>query len=129
MARSTRQFIDLDAAFGYNPRTRDVATKSDDNAIRNALNNLIHTKHYERPFQPGLGCQIHNLLFENMDTFTLILAERTIRDSISKHEPRIEVLDVDVTARDDNDLYIQVVYKIRNTTQPAVFTTTFTRVR
>lgn len=129
MARNTRQFIDLDAAFGLNPRTRDVATKSDDNAIRNALSNLINTKHYERPFQPGLGCQIHNLLFENNDPLTLILAQRTIIDSITKHEPRVEVLDVQVTPNDYNDLFIEIVYKIKNTDTPAIFTTTFTRVR
>ena len=129
MARNTRQFIDLDAAFGYNPRTRDVAAKYDDNAIRNSISNLINTKHYERPFQPGLGCQIHNLLFENNDPLTLILAQRTIEDAIVKHEPRVDVLNVQVTTDDYNDMFIEVVYRIKNTEVPATFTTTFTRVR
>ena len=129
MARSTRQFSDLDAAFTLNPRTRDVAAKYDDNAIRGALRNLIHTKHYDRPFQPNLGCQLHNLMFENMDEFTLALAERTIRDSINKFEPRVELLNVQVAALDTNDLFIEVVYRIRNTTTHILFTTTFTRVR
>lgn len=129
MARNTRQFIDLDAAFTLNPRTRDVATKTDDNAIRNALRNLIMTKHYERPFQPNLGCQLHNILFENNDPLSLIIAERAIADSIRKFEPRVELLDVQVTTSDFNDMFIEVVYKIRNSTEPSVFTTTFTRVR
>lgn len=129
MARQTRQFIDLDAAFGFNPRTHDVATKTDDNAVRGALRNLIHTRHYERPFNPGLGCQLHNLLFENMDPTTIVLAQQTIQDAIVKHEPRVDVLDVQVTPNDDNSLYIQVVYKIKNTPNPSLFTTTFTRVR
>lgn len=129
MTRATRQFIDLDAAFSFNPRTRDVAVKVDDNAIRGALRNLINTRHYERPFAPDLGCQIHNLLFENGDPFTLILAERTIRNAIVKYEPRVEVLNVGVDFKDDNDLYITIEYKIRNTEQVAIFTTTFTRVR
>jgi phage baseplate assembly protein W len=129
MARSTRQFSDLDAAFTLNPRTRDVAARYDDNAIRGALRNLIHTKHYDRPFQPNLGCQLTTLLFENMDEFTLALAERTIRDSINKFEPRVELLNVQVTGLESNDLFIEVVYRIRNTTTPSLFTTTFTRVR
>lgn len=130
MARNTRNFIDLDAAFTRNPRTRDVATKTDDNAVRGALRNLIHTRHYERPFQPGLGCQIHNLLFEQLDLITTVLAERVIRDSITKYEPRVELLNVQVTAdADSNDVFIQIDYRIRNTEVPSTFTTTFTRIR
>jgi phage baseplate assembly protein W len=129
MSRQTRTFSDLDAAFSLNPRTRDVAARYDDNAIRGALRNLIHTKHYDRPFQPDLGCQISNLLFENMDQFTLNLAEKTILNAIIKFEPRVEVLEMNIQALDSNDLFIQIVYKIRNTNTPSVFTTTFTRVR
>ena len=129
MARSTRQFIDLDAAFSYNPRTRDVATKTDDNAIRGALRNLIHTKNYERPFQPDLGSQLHSLLFDNLDDFSITVAERVLADSIRKYEPRIDVYRVQVVPNDANEMYIQIEYKIKNTQTPAVFTTSFTRVR
>jgi phage baseplate assembly protein W len=129
MARGSRTFSDLDAAFTLTPRSRDVANKTDDNAIRGALRNLIHTKHYERPFAPELGCQIHNLLFEPNDFFTRNIAERIIRDAITKFEPRVELIEVSVYSTDANELFIQIEYKIRNTNQPGVFTTTFTRVR
>ena len=129
MSRATRSFIDLDAAFGYNPRTRDVATKTDDNAVRNALRNLIYTKHYERPFQPDLGCQITNLLFENMDPITLMIAQRVIEDAITKFEPRVELISVTITPYEDNDLYINIEYRLKNSNEPQIFTTKFTRVR
>jgi phage baseplate assembly protein W len=129
MARGSRQYSDLDAAFTLTPRSRDVANKTDDNAIRGALRNLIHTKHYERPFAPELGCQIHNLLFEPNDFFSRNIAERIIRDAITKFEPRVELIEVSVYSTDANELFIQIEYKIRNTNQPGVFTTTFTRVR
>jgi phage baseplate assembly protein W len=129
MSRSTRIFSDLDAAFNINPRTKDVAARYDDNAIRGALRNLIHTRHYERPFQPELGCQINNLLFENMDELTLALAERTIRNAIIKYEPRVELLTVSVAQTGTSAVYIEIVYKLRNSAVPNIFTTTFTRVR
>lgn len=129
MARATRQFIDLDPDFTINPRTGDVAAKYDDNAIRGALRNIIHTKHYDRPFQPHIGCQLHNLLFENMDPLTLSLAERTIRDAINKFEPRVDLLSVNLSPLSTGELNIEVIYKIKNSIQPSVFTTTFTRVR
>lgn len=127
---ATKTFIDLDAAMGLNPRTRDVAVKTNDNAIRGALRNLIHTNHYDRPFHPEIGCQIHSLLFENMDRFTAIVAERTIRDSIRKHEPRVDLLEVNVSEDyPTSTMIITVVYKIRNTNEVSTFTTKFTRIR
>lgn len=129
MARSTVTFSDLDAGFALNPRSRDVAKRIDDAAIKGALRNLIHTRHYERPFAPELGCQIHNLLFENADPLTLLVAERTIRDTIQKFEPRVDLLNVSVNSTDANDLTISIVYKIRNTDLVSQFTTQFTRVR
>jgi hypothetical protein len=129
MANVSRTYTDLDAAFSLNPITRDVAVKTDEAAIRGALRNLINTKHYERPFQPDLGCQLVNLLFENMDPLTLILAERIISDTITKYEPRISVTNVQVSSLDANDLYISIEYLIKNTQKPSIFTTTFSRVR
>jgi phage baseplate assembly protein W len=129
MAKTSRTFVDLDAAFTLNPISRDVAVKTDDAAIRGALRNLINTKHYERPFQPDLGCQLVNLLFENMDPLTLILAERVIGESITKYEPRISLTNVSVSSQEDNSVFISIEYLIKNTQQPAIFTTTFSRVR
>ena len=130
MTRATRQYSDLDAAFGINPRTKDVAAKYDDNAVRGALRNLIHTRHYDRPFQPQIGCQIHTMLFDNLDVFATSLMEQTIRDTITKFEPRVELIAVNVTAQaDQNEVFIEIVYKLRNTNTPNIFTTTFTRVR
>lgn len=129
MTRRSRSFSDLDATFAMTPRTRDVAARTDDNAIRGALRNLIHTRHYERPFAPELGCQIHNLLFEPADMLSRTVAERAIRDAITKFEPRVELINVEVYTTDENEMFVQVEYKIRNTNQPGVFSTTFSRVR
>jgi phage baseplate assembly protein W len=130
MARNTRTFTDLDAAFTRNPRTRDVATKADEAAIRNSLRNLIHTRNYERPFQPELGCQLHSLMFESLTPVVTTIAERTIITVINKYEPRVELLEVQVSPnQDENALEIEILFRIRNTEQPLRFNTTFTRVR
>jgi phage baseplate assembly protein W len=130
MTRNTRTYTDLDAAFTLNPRTRDVAVKIDEAAVRNSIRNLIHTKNYERPFQPSLGCQVHGLLFENLTPLTINVAERTIWQVLNKYEPRIEILSIDVAAgADDISMNVEVIYRILNTNQPLRFNTTFTRVR
>ena len=130
MARNTRTFSDLDAAFTANPRTRDVAAKYDDAAIRNSLRNLINTKNFERPFAPNIGCQIHSLLFENLTPFTINIAERTITDVITKFEPRVELLSVDISPDNEgNAIDIEILFRIRNTEITTVFNTTLSRVR
>ena len=129
MALNTRTFIDLDANFTVNPMTRDVAVKTDENAIRGALANLINTNHYERPFQPDLGCELRSLLFENLDPLTLILAQKVITNAVIKYEPRVTVTNVQVSSQTDNELDISIAYVIKNTQKPAIFTTTFSRVR
>jgi phage baseplate assembly protein W len=130
MTRNTRTYTDLDAAFTLNPRTRDVATKSDEAAIRNSIRNLIQTKNYERPFRPDLGCQIYGLLFDNLTPLTVAVAERTIWQVLNKYEPRIDIYSVDVSVgSDDISMNVEVIYRIINTNQPLRFNTTFSRVR
>jgi phage baseplate assembly protein W len=130
MSRNTRSFTDLDAAFTRNPRTGDVATKNDEAAIRNSIRNLVHTKHYDRPFQPDIGCQIHGLLFENFTPGVINVAERTLVNVISKFEPRVELLETRITpSPDENYLDVEIIFRIRNTEEPLRFNTTFTRVR
>lgn len=131
MAKPTRTFIDLDAGFTYNPKTRDVASKSDDNAIRGALRNLIMSRNYDKPFEPDFGCQLTNLLFEQIDQFTVSVAERVLYNTITKYEPRVDVLSVELSPNntDDNELFITIIYKNKNTQNISEFTTTFTRVR
>lgn len=129
--RSTRQFIDLDAAFSYNPRTRDVATKTDDAAVRNALRNILYTNHYERPFQPDFGSQLQNLLFEQLDDFSLNVAERVLYNTFTKYEPRIDIsfIEVKPNLNDNNEVFITIVYKLKNTQTFSEFNITFSRVR
>jgi phage baseplate assembly protein W len=130
MSRNTRTYTDLDAAFTLNPRTRDVAVKIDEAAVRNSIRNLIHTRNYERPFQPSLGCQVHGLLFENLTPLTVSVAERTIFQVLNKYEPRIDIISIDVAVgADDISMNVEVIYRILNTNQPLRFNTTFTRVR
>ena len=64
-----------------------------------------------------------------MDPLTLIVAQRVIEDAIVKYEPRVQLVSVQITPSESNDMYISVEFIIKNTQTPAIFTTKFTRVR
>ena len=119
MARNTRTFSDLDFNFLLHPKTKDVSTRTDDDAIKQSIRNLIMTRNFERPFRSDVGCQVRSLLFEPMSPLLSAMMERTIADVINNHEPRATLLDVSVKfSPENNDAYITVVFKIKNTETP-----------
>lgn len=117
--RNTRTFSDLDFNFGRHPRTDDVSTRYDDEAIKQSIRNLIMTRNFERPFRSELGCQVRSLLFEPMSPLLSTMIEKTISDVINNYEPRAVLLDVSVKfSPENNDAYITITFKIRNTETP-----------
>lgn len=130
MARNTRQFSDLNLLFTRHPVTGDVTKKVDEEAIKASLRNLISTRHYERPFHPEIGCQIHALLFENFTPVTVQIMKRTIFDAINKFEPRVTVLEVNIRDKaDENRLDLDIIFKINNSERPVTLSTFLSRVR
>lgn len=130
MARNTRIYSDLNLLFTSNPVTADVTKKLDEEAVKFSLKNLISTKNYDRPFHPEIGCQIFSLLFENFTPVSIQIMKKTVFDTINKFEPRVTVLDVNVRERqDNNDIAVDVVFRLNNSEKPITLTTYITRVR
>jgi phage baseplate assembly protein W len=128
--RNTRTFSDLNMLFTVNPATLDITKRLDEEAVKASVRNLIQTKNFERPFHPEIGCQINNLLFENVTPIVFQLMKKTIFDVLQKFEPRIIVLDVLAQERpDNNELEVTIIFRIINTERPITLKTTIQRVR
>ena len=128
--RNSKSFADLNLLFTASPSTGDITKKTDEEAIKSSLRNLISTKNYERPFHPEIGCQIFSLLFENFTSVTSQVMRKTIQDVVNKFEPRVDILDVLVYETvDENNLNVSVTFKIINTDRPVTFNTILQRVR
>jgi phage baseplate assembly protein W len=119
MAKNTRTFSDLDFNFLVHPRTGDVTTRYDEEAIKQSIRNLILTRNYERPFRSEIGSQVNALLFEPMGPLLTNMIERTIGNCINNYEPRVNLLSVLVSfSPENNDAYITITFKIKNTQTP-----------
>ena len=119
MARNTRTFSDLDFNFLEHPATRDVTTRYDEDAIKQSLRNLILTRNYERPFRSYIGSQVNSLLFEPISPLLTAMLERAISDVIQNFEPRVDLLKVTVIySPENNNVYITISFKIKNTLTP-----------
>lgn len=118
-ANKVRQYKDLDLRFTAHPVKKDVTNHVDEMAVINSVKNLILTNHYERPFQPEIGCNIQRLLFENMDNITASAIQREILQTINNYEPRVVVETIQVSPDVDNNSYrIGMQFYIVNRTEP-----------
>ena len=130
MTRNTRIFSDIDLNFTAHPVTRDIVRRFDENAIKASLKNLILTSNYERPFHSEIGSPIRALLFETPSPMVTATLRKALIDMLSSFEPRVEIIDILVNYRpDNNDLNISILFKIINTERPVCLDLVLERTR
>ena len=64
-------WADLNLSLPLHPIRKDIIPLRDDDAIKNAVKNLILTNFYERPFQPEKAAHLRGILFEPADAIML----------------------------------------------------------
>lgn len=110
----SKQWRDLDLSLVLHPIRKDIVPLKDDNAIRNAVKNLLLTNFYERPFNHSIGANLRALLFEPADAITRMAIKDNIERTLTEHEPRIKILDINVQdLRDENAYSIFVSFLIK----------------
>ena len=122
-----RWFTDLDINMTLHPQSGDVTLKSDINAIKRSIKNLIMTNHYERPFKPSLGMELRGMLFE-LDTTDSIVLKNNIKTVSNTYEPRARVDDVMATSR-GNSLNVSLYFTVQNDPSPHELNIILQRVR
>jgi phage baseplate assembly protein W len=99
------RYTDLNLAFIANPVRKDIGTLSDADAVKQAVVNLVLTKHYERPFHPEIGCNVTSLLFDNATPITAMNIKRSIQDVIQNFESRVQLKSVVVLDQSESNGY------------------------
>ena len=114
--RTSKPFKDISLSFVRNPATDDVTTLSNERSIARSIRDLVSTLRGERFFQPDLGCDVNNLLFENyLDLNSINVLEDEIRQTIEQYEPRVELDSDSVTViaeADNNEIAVKINFRI-----------------
>lgn len=119
MAVSNRVYKDIDLNFQAHPITGDISKKVGDAAIIQSMKNLLQTGKYERLLQPDIYSNLRNQLFEPIDNITSSAIENSIRNVIDKYEPRVNLVEVNVSADFDAQGYnVTIVFFIVNQANP-----------
>ena len=111
--RVSKPFKDLSATFQTNPLNSDLIALKNENAISRSIRNLILTEPGDKPFQPTLGSEVYESLFDQLDQITAASIQSQIEDTIIKYEPRVQLNAVDVSANIPNNAFdVQINYEI-----------------
>jgi len=123
-------YSDFFTDFSRNSVTGQLNRKTNADAVKQSLRNLLLTDRYERPFQPEIGSGLQGLLFENYTPGVELRANKLIEEVFDNHEPRAELLSVDVGgSADHNSLSFKIKFRIINTTEPETLEILLERTR
>ena len=90
---------------------------SDELDIQKSLEILLSTRLGERIMVPTYGCNLDEMLFKPLDLTLKTYMIELIRKAILYHEPRIDVLKIDMNENNGHEgvVLIHVNYLIRST--------------
>lgn len=110
-------YKDFDTLFNIHPVTRKLNVLTNVDAVARSVKNLVLTNKGERPYQPFLGCDVRNRLFELNDGFTEDEIVENIEEVIGEYEPRAELIDVIANVRpDQNAVDVTITFRVINQT-------------
>jgi phage baseplate assembly protein W len=94
-----------------------VVMNSLDEHVRQSILLILRTAKGERVMRPDFGAGLQEVVFSPIDASTAALVQHEVKDALVKFEPRIDVLNVDVSAdrQQEGVLLINVEYRVRRT--------------
>ena len=99
--RISRAFKDISLSFTPHPVSKDLPILKNENAIKASVRNLVQTIPTERFFNPILGSEVRDSLFEFVDYGTASVIQEQIEITLENFEPRIDNVSVEVTPKPD----------------------------
>ena len=125
----TKLYRDIDLSFTARP-SGEIYKKVDASAVKQSVKNILMTNHFEKPFNALFGGNLTDLLFDLADLEIDYDIKNNIVTAIEGWEPRAQILNIDVNVQPDyNAVNVTVEFKVVNTEEIIIFTTTLTRLR
>jgi phage baseplate assembly protein W len=94
-----------------------LGTATGEEAVRQSIWMILGTAPGERVMRPDFGCGIHDAVFAVQDTDAAATIVTSVREALTRWEPRIDVLDVYASPdpADPHRLLIEINYQVRST--------------
>jgi len=125
-----KTYTDIDLSFSRRP-SGDVYKKTDAASVKQGVKNVLLTRVFEKPFNPGFGTRLNDLLFSldtEFDDDDEIKAE--ISNAIARYEPRARVVDIKTTINGGmHEARATITFQIVNTSQTFAIELNLARLR
>ena len=122
-------YSDIDLLFERRP-SGDIYKKTDADAVKQSVKNIVSTNRYEKPFEIFYGANITGMLFELADDGMGTHIEDQIKSALEQYEPRAKIINIDVNSNPDrNSLQVRLLFRIKSTEQEVELETTVSRLR
>ena len=119
LSTHTRGWADLDLDFTAHPVTKDIVRKTNVEAVKRSVRNLILTNRYERPFHPEIDGGVTRHLFGLSTAHTKHDIAMAIETCLKNYEPRVILNDVSVTGDlDKNGFHVSIFFRVINSPEP-----------
>ena len=111
--------IDLPIRRGDDKDVFFATTSTTIEAVKNNIRNLLQTNEGERFFQPNLGLNLRQILFEQSNEENLIGIQDSILDKMEFWLPFVEIRNIEVLSRNDNtsigenEIRVKILFNIK----------------
>lgn len=97
--------------------TGKIEEISYEESIRESIYLIVMTKKGERIMRPDFGCDIHQYMFEPVNSTMLTLVRCAVEEALTRWEPRIEDIEVEplTSLEEENELKLVIHYRIKAT--------------
>ena len=86
--------------------------------VKSDIKNLLLTTKGERVFQPDFGCDLKNIIFEQIDVQSLDGVDESIREALSTWLPYVIINELVVVQNETNQNEITISLEYSTTLQP-----------
>jgi|TARA_Y100000015_G_C2369822_1_gene79438 phage baseplate assembly protein W len=105
-------YTDIDLAFANKP-AGDIFKKTNAAAVKQAVKNLLMTNIMEKPFDISFGGNLSDFMFENDTEIDVNEVSYRIIETVQTHEPRADILDVNLTLKSStNEIRVTVEFQV-----------------
>ena len=119
LSTNIRSWADLDLDFAKHPVTKDIVRKTDVEAVKRAVRNIILTNRYDKPFHPEIDGGVTRHLFGLSTPQTKHDIVMAIQTCLTNYEPRVVVNDISITGDLDKNVFnVSIFFRVINSPEP-----------
>jgi len=104
----TQIYSDFFDSFASSPNSGDLAMKTNVDSVKQSIKNLVLTDMDERLYQPLIGTNAHEILFEPNDLVAFESLKSYITYVIKNFEPRVQQFQIDIVSEQEDSDYLTI---------------------